>query len=75
MSIGSLDIPATELRKAQEAVTNKYRQAVCAVLPRARFHIRESGKIEFTTLICSSADMGGKATGVGAEVCANCNNR
>ncbi len=68
-SFGFIDIPAKELQLFLSAVALK--MGVCKVLPRARFMIEANGP-RYAGLVCHPNDMGGKATGIGAESCINC---
>jgi hypothetical protein len=70
MQRGYLDIQHAELMKYQNAVEKKVN--VCRIMPAARFSIQMDGSVIFSGLVCHPMDMGGEATGVGAESCTNC---
>ena len=69
MYLGSLDIPSAELEKYMADAEKK--KSVCKIVPRGRFAIFNND-VHYTGLVCSTYDMGGEATGVGAEYCKNC---
>ena len=67
--IGYMDIQAEEIQKHVKALQHK--KGVCEVLPAGRYAF-QNNRIEFAGLVCLPIDMGGYATGVGAEHCENC---
>ena len=68
-NIGYLDVPNSAIMKYLDEVNTKI--GICKIMPEARFCIKESGKVEFDTLVCSK-EMGGDSTGIGALYCKNC---
>jgi hypothetical protein len=70
MAIMYVDIPYLEIKKYTKKV--KYKKKVCKILPRARFWLDAKGDFRYGGLVCSTADMGGLATGVGVSDCRNC---
>ncbi len=70
MAIMYVDIPYKEIKKYVDSVKKK--KNICKVLPRGRFNLEAGADFEYSSLICSSADLPRECTGVGAEVCKNC---
>jgi len=70
MQNGYIDIPADQAVKYSADLKKK--EGVCKVMPRARFSFMGDGSIQYAGLVCSSLDMAGDATGIGAGSCKNC---
>lgn len=69
MYLGYLDVPFSEIEKYMNEAKKK--KGVCKIIPRARFSIVD-GDVFYDCLVCSTQDMGGKATGISASTCRNC---